>query len=1440
MRGWWDRFPHPPLGLLTRLQDLLSLHDAPLAAHFNTYRGGLAGVVWPQLATLWTELLTRSDWLRLWDHCITAGPDLLYFFVVAYFISLRAQVMGMDTDHKLANWMAGPPPVDMGEILKVAYLLRNRTPEALRPTSSEWQPLPQGPTYTEFKEFPAGAVELFAADRKRIKESEDAIMRRRAVVSELEMRTRAVAMQAASLSTERQQLAALEEQRRAMLRQLEADTATEMARLDDRAKEEKLKQIAAVEKAYQANLLEVRATWHRELEFARAETAHKRAMAAQQLRSRQEDEQIKALEFHAQQRMREMEDDVRRTAVASAVRDELLAQQIEVEAKQRAKLKEWEIDDELRKQRLQHENERRAQLAMAAEEGAARSAAALEAQALAIQVEDHVMKVDGQRRLRRMAEDAALTTAEARAAEDARMAAREAADQEAMRLRARADMAWYEAEQMRREQFLEQERQQMEAAADAARRKLVDTEAAARTMAAQSELLERRRHLERQNAAEEAQTRRLVGVMAMERGRDAVLVSDLEAKEGEMKANLEHYARVGSMQREVEATEAAAAVALLAKLDEQQRRELIELRKLHEAALERLARDLEGQAADAAAKRRAELRAEHLAAIRVHQQAFARRKEELNRDLIREQGRRLRKAAEAAAAAAAAEAADGGGDTPREDHPPPPPPPPPPCDHNQNMYESVPSPPLWRHQQSAGGRRVPTQSAAAATGGGGDVNVSDKDSGGGSGGGGGGGGGAGFRPPAAVAADAARHTDMVLRALGIGSETSTAPTASDSSAHGPRITPVGTVTGSDGFAFTPRRQHHHTYDFLSDSNLTPASFISSVTTSLAPSPERFVFRRPPVATVASAMAPPGVATATATATATVTATPASTDVELQGPMMEVAAAVEQEHTQGSVAGGWPPGVGPTRPRSAAAAAAGAVATSPASVVSGTASTDTLSQSRETALPRSTSAGSGAAAASGGGGGGSTTTSGSAGAGSGGGGGGGGTAAAASAEAAKSLGPCRSWPGAVMPSALPPLREEQEEEDEEPLCFVTPSLSPSSFLPLITPSTRGATSTSTSITSFLNSSTSHAFRSNLDRPGSATAAKQRAALTFTRVVSPTQQQQRSQQQQSSGTRESTCSPSSVTGGSSANPGGAVLIEEYGHVSQRHTAGGGVVTSGSSLLDTSTNMATAAAAPPTQHFTDSDEGMQQSGLRGGPSQGAVNAGEAFVSKAGVMTTTTTTTTATVTATATGTSSPSSSWSSLQRSGLLGLSQPLNPPPVLPLPQQQQQQPSQGQAAPSGSWYGTGRYDTAAVSGRDAIAALAAAALDTISTTTGMTSLTSISTFTSHISFTPAVVRYQQQQQQQLSQQQSGSRQQQQQPQQSKSQFEAIATPASTASSSYSTAGTNPQADRGGGGAAAAATAAAASSDSVGHTGSGTEFSSGSSPWPPPPLPRQASLD
>lgn len=44
------------------------------------------------------------------------------------------------------------------QVLRTAYLLRERTPAELRPVPAEWQPLPPGPTYTDFKGFPEGKV----------------------------------------------------------------------------------------------------------------------------------------------------------------------------------------------------------------------------------------------------------------------------------------------------------------------------------------------------------------------------------------------------------------------------------------------------------------------------------------------------------------------------------------------------------------------------------------------------------------------------------------------------------------------------------------------------------------------------------------------------------------------------------------------------------------------------------------------------------------------------------------------------------------------------------------------------------------------------------------------------------------------------------------------------------------------------------------------------------------------------------------------------------------------------------------------------------------------------------------------------------------------------------------------------------------------------------
>lgn len=71
------------------------------------------------------------------------------------------------------------------------------------------------------------------------------------VVAELEQRSKQVAFDSAALTAQRQQLAALDSQRRAAMRAIDDSLSAAGARLNDRSKEEKLKQIRLVEEAYQ-------------------------------------------------------------------------------------------------------------------------------------------------------------------------------------------------------------------------------------------------------------------------------------------------------------------------------------------------------------------------------------------------------------------------------------------------------------------------------------------------------------------------------------------------------------------------------------------------------------------------------------------------------------------------------------------------------------------------------------------------------------------------------------------------------------------------------------------------------------------------------------------------------------------------------------------------------------------------------------------------------------------------------------------------------------------------------------------------------------------------------------------------------------------------------------------------------------------------------------
>eukprot|EP00775_Hariotina_reticulata_P010320 gene10320-10477_t len=462
-KGWFEFFPNPPLPMLRRVLLLVCHHDRELGSHLQQLGVPLLQHLWQQLSGAMSESLPQQkDWLAFWDHCVgaAAGPSFMYSMLASYLIAQRQLLLAVGNEQQLQTFLKSRPPVDIQKVAKHSYMLDQATPDYARVGLSSFKPLSVG-SYPLFNEYPVGSVELQQLERRRIQEAEDALIRRRQVVAELERRSKQVAHDSAALTAQRQQLAALDAQRRAALRAIDDSLATAGARLDDRSKEEKLKQIRVVEEAYQTSLSSLRAEWQSELAALKAEVDHKRRLTAAALKARQEEEDIKALEFQAQQRLWALQQDELAAAGSSALQDAAAAQAVALAAEERRRAAQWQAEDNTRALKKQHDLSRRARLAAAAEQQAARQAAQGLLLEQEVKAQEELLKVEHQRRLRQLAEDEAELTAQQLQLLADRQAVVAAAGQAAIQEQVKAHRKEFQVAAERRAAALSAEREQL-------------------------------------------------------------------------------------------------------------------------------------------------------------------------------------------------------------------------------------------------------------------------------------------------------------------------------------------------------------------------------------------------------------------------------------------------------------------------------------------------------------------------------------------------------------------------------------------------------------------------------------------------------------------------------------------------------------------------------------------------------------------------------------------------------------------------------------------------------------------------------------------------------------------------------------------------------------------------------------------------------------------
>ena len=210
-RRWVETFPHAPMQVMGRVDALMQFHEPELHRHLRECGVDAQDYAWTLLRSGFTEVLSKSEWLRLWDHLVTdaANPEGFLHTVVAYMRFFRTTLLhiaapkdgGGSARQEIVAFLRLQNAVDLRKLLRMKQRIQRDTPAELE-SPGEWPgdstaasasgppfPVPQGDSYPAFLHFPKFVVNFQLQERDRIAAEEKELSRRTQVMDALRKKT---------------------------------------------------------------------------------------------------------------------------------------------------------------------------------------------------------------------------------------------------------------------------------------------------------------------------------------------------------------------------------------------------------------------------------------------------------------------------------------------------------------------------------------------------------------------------------------------------------------------------------------------------------------------------------------------------------------------------------------------------------------------------------------------------------------------------------------------------------------------------------------------------------------------------------------------------------------------------------------------------------------------------------------------------------------------------------------------------------------------------------------------------------------------------------------------------------------------------------------------------------------------------------------------------
>ena len=196
---------------------------------------------WPLLSSFFARVLSRDDWLQLWDHLVCMAPPFL-LYVLANFVDLHAPLLVRCTSADACSAiLLRPCALQMQLLLSSSYAQWEGTPADALPKWKPFAPLPPGDVYPPGLPHPTVLVDHGAAQIEAIRTSEAEIARQRTLAAAVDEAAEEEERKLAEWSAREAALAEAEQTARRQLQRRRQQLEAQQAETALALKEQRLK-----------------------------------------------------------------------------------------------------------------------------------------------------------------------------------------------------------------------------------------------------------------------------------------------------------------------------------------------------------------------------------------------------------------------------------------------------------------------------------------------------------------------------------------------------------------------------------------------------------------------------------------------------------------------------------------------------------------------------------------------------------------------------------------------------------------------------------------------------------------------------------------------------------------------------------------------------------------------------------------------------------------------------------------------------------------------------------------------------------------------------------------------------------------------------------------------------------------------------------------------